>query len=128
MPFDPIAAAKRMRSQNRREEIEIERRATEAIEIARNLALDIGSQVFGVKRVVLFGSLAEGVPRRLDFDIDLAIEGGDIYLAMDVIEGCDIDVDLVDISRVAAHIRRRIDEKGIELFRNDGKGRSISHR
>ena len=121
MPFDPKAAADRVRSQNKREEIEIKNRANKATETARKLAIEIGARVADVKRVVLFGSLAEGMPRQLDFDIDLAIDGGDIYLAMDVTEGCEINVDLVDINRVSAHIRRRIDAKGIVLFRSDGR-------
>ena len=121
MPFDPKAAAARVRSRNRREEKEITNRAIKATEIARKLAMKIGAGDSGVKRVLLFGSLAEGMPRTLDFDIDLAIDGGDIYLAMDVTEGCEMKVDLVDINRVADHIRKRIETKAIELFRSDDR-------
>ena len=117
MPFNPEAAAARVRTRNKREEIEIKRRSTIAIEKARNIALEIGARDIEVKRVVLFGSLAEGVPRRLDFDIDLAIDGGDIYLAMDAADASEIRVDLLDMNRISEHIRARIAAKGIVLYR-----------
>ena len=72
-----------------------------------------------MKRVVLFGSLAEGVPRRLDFDIDLAMDGGDIYMAMDVAAASAIRVDLLDMNRVSEHMRARIAAKGIVLYRRE---------
>jgi predicted nucleotidyltransferase len=66
----------------------------------------------GIKKVILFGSLAESTVRSENFDIDLAVES-DRYLQMvSVALDSKFKVDLVELGAVPESIRRRILEKG----------------
>jgi hypothetical protein len=55
------------------------------------------------------------VARKKDFNIDLALNGGDVYKALDVTEGSPFDVDLVRLDRIPVHLRARIEARGIVL-------------
>ena len=72
-----------------------------------------------VRSVTLFGSVAAGNPRAVTFDIDLALEGGDLYRAMEVAESSSRSVDIVDIQRLPDHVRARIQETGAVLYRRN---------
>lgn len=62
-------------------------------------------------------SVLSAPPTRLDFDIDLALEGGDIYQAMDVAEGSEFPVDLVELRLLPPRMRERILAAGVVLVR-----------
>jgi predicted nucleotidyltransferase len=69
-----------------------------------------------VKKVILFGSLAEKTVRSENFDIDLAVES-DRYLEMvSVAMKSSFKVDLVEIAALPAHVRRRVLEKETILY------------
>jgi hypothetical protein len=82
-PFDPEPFAAGLRDINRREQQRIQRRADSARETARNLAHRIATEVPDVQSIYLFGSLLNDIPKNADFDIDLALDGGDVYAAME---------------------------------------------
>lgn len=115
MSFDPEPYAEGIRKRNQAEAEEIRERAAIAREEARRLAAAIRERDGGVRSVFLFGSLAEGEPRRLGFDIDLAIEGGDLYRALDIALESSFRVDLVDVGLLPADLAMRIRERGIRL-------------
>jgi predicted nucleotidyltransferase len=115
MKFDPGPFVDRTRAQNEEERKAIRARADAALQEARGLAARILRNDPEVRSVILFGSLAEGGPKRPDFDIDLALEGGDPYKAMDVTEDCAFDVDVAVLDRLPPHVRNRIGAKGIVL-------------
>ncbi len=117
MPFDPERYAAGLREANRRERERIGERATQAREEAARLARAITDADPEVQAVYLFGSLAEGDPRHLDFDIDLAIDGGDVYAAEAVTEQSAYAVDVVALDRVPAHVRERVEQHGRVLYR-----------
>jgi predicted nucleotidyltransferase len=75
---------------------------------------------FGVKRVILFGSLAHAGWFAPDSDVDLAVEGliGDDYwrawrLAEEVIG--DRSVDFIDMEAAGESLKRAIERYGVEL-------------
>jgi len=75
---------------------------------------------FGVRRVILFGSLARLSWFRSDSDVDLAVEGLKTKeywqawkLAEDII--ADRPVDFVEIESVSESLKRAIDRYGVEL-------------
>lgn len=68
-----------------------------------------------MRRIILFGSLCEDGPRRKGFDIDLAIDGGDVFKAMDAADDSPFKVDIVRLDRLPPHIRHRIETRGIVL-------------
>lgn len=117
MPFDPERYAAGLREANRREHAQIAVRAGHAREEAARLARSIADTDPTVQAVYLFGSLAEGEPRRLDFDIDLAIDGGDVYAAEAATEQSTFSVDVVALDRVPEHVRERIEHHGRLLYR-----------
>lgn len=94
-----------------------ERRREEAWEVARRAARLLVDE-FGVRRVVVFGSLAWG-RFRPDSDIDLAVEGlppdrffrADARLAWEL----PVPIDLKLLTGCTPSLRQRIEEEGVEL-------------
>ena len=115
MKFDPGPYAAHYRAENEEEKRKTLSRYDTALEEARRLARRIKETDSSVRRVILFGSMAEGVPRNPDFDIDIALDGGDAYRAMDVTDESPYEVDVVELALLPAHVRKRILEKGIVL-------------
>ena len=112
MGFDPERYATHHRESNRRERERIRESSRSALEAAREIADRIIRSDAGVKRVILFGSLAEGEPKNLDFDIDLALDGGDVYKAMEIAEEYPWKVDIADMRLIPDHVRARIEKSG----------------
>lgn len=83
-------------------------------------AADVLKQRFGVRRVVLFGSLAHRAWFASDTDVDLAVEGlhaQDYWQAWKVVEDVvgDRPVDMIEIERAKPSLRQSITRSGIEL-------------
>jgi predicted nucleotidyltransferase len=115
MNFDPVPYALGLRKLNELERQEIKKRTALAKTEANRLAAAIKAADQKIRAVYLFGSLAEGEPKHLDFDIDLALDGGDVYLAMDATTESTFDVDVVDLARLPIQIRETILRKGVRL-------------
>lgn len=97
------------------EQQEMDRLLTRARELAKIL-----KRQFGVRRVVLFGSLSRMSWFIPGSDVDLAVEGLDTRkfwqawkLAEDII--ADRPVDFVEIESVSDSLKRAIDRYGMEL-------------
>jgi len=110
--FDPKTYAERIKAENAAECERLRTRSLLALQEAERLSMMIRKSDPSVRNVILFGSLAEGVPRNPDFDIDLALDGGDVYKAMDVVDGSDFKVDLVDLRLLPEHVKKRVLEGG----------------
>ena len=115
MSFDPRPIAAHYRARNEAELQAIRERADAARKEAHRIALRIRQADPGVRAVILFGSLAEDGPRRLDFDIDLALDGGDVYKALDSTESSPFEVDVVRLDRLPEYVRERIRARGVFL-------------
>lgn len=75
---------------------------------------------FGVRRVVLFGSLAHAAWFAEDSDVDLAVDGlagKDYWEAWRTVEEIvgDRPVDLIDIETSSESLRQAIEKYGVEL-------------
>jgi len=97
-----------------------ERRTRERLLALVRQAADLLKDRFGVRRVVLFGSLADDVWFRVDSDVDLAVEGlsaEDYWDAWRLVEEVirERPVDLIEIERAGKALRRVIERYGIEL-------------
>ena len=101
-------------------EREARARAREAMIRARlGVVVSILVERFGARRVILFGSLAEGTSTPLS-DVDLAVEGlrGDWFEAWEAAEralGPGLRLDLLPVDRARPALRRAI-ERGEVLF------------
>jgi predicted nucleotidyltransferase len=84
---------------------------------AKRLSTEI-AKLDGVRRVIHFGSSASGRNFRLDSDIDLAIEGGDVLEAMKVAESSAFRVEIVDIAMVPEPLRELMLQEGIIIHAN----------
>lgn len=113
--FDAESYAAAWRKRNEEERKKIQEKAGQALEEARRLATRIGRES-GANRVVLFGSLAEGTVRTENFDIDLAVFGGRWAEAEKIAEESPFRVDILCYDDAPAHIQKRIDERGKQLF------------
>ncbi len=69
-----------------------------------------------LKRVVLFGSLAENTVRSENFDIDLSFEGREYYLCAAETLNSPFKNDLIDYNACISHIKEEIDTKGIVVY------------
>ena len=83
-------------------------------------AADLLKSRFGVRRVILFGSLARTEPFYAKSDVDLAVEGlnGDDYWeAWRMVEEiiADRPVDLVDVETATPSVLKAIQRYGIDL-------------
>lgn len=110
--FDPEIYAANIRKRNAEEIEAIKKRLALAKEEARMLSQKIYAQDSNVKTIYLFGSVATERVSSIDFDIDLAIEGGDIYKAMDMVESSNFKVDLVDFKKLPNRTQNLIKSTG----------------
>ena len=79
------------------------------------MANEIKANDENVRTVYLFGSVNRGDPSSLDFDIDLALDGGDVYLAMDITDKSEFKVDIVSLPLLPLLLRERIITTGLAL-------------
>lgn len=112
--LDRIVQAERKRNAEIRARILT--RLRHAREEARRLAHAIGESDPTIRRVVLFGSVATGRVRTLDFDIDLAIEGGDVLQAWRIADASSFAVDVVDLNDVSPGFRAVVEQRGEVLY------------
>jgi predicted nucleotidyltransferase len=103
------------REQNAREAEAIEARLQMARAEARGLARRLGSDP-AVRRVLFFGSASTGRRFRLDSDIDLAVEGGDILAHLGIVEKSAFPVDVIDIQALPEPYREGIEAEGELLY------------
>jgi len=114
--FDSKAAGRRINDENRLEDERIERRRIAARAEAGRLADAMRATDPGVKAIRGFGSTFEdGRPYRMDSDIDIAIEGGDLLSLEKIADASCFKVDLVDISDCDDGFSRMIKESGTSL-------------
>jgi predicted nucleotidyltransferase len=116
MPFDAEQYAHGLRRRNEQEAERIAAVANEARNEAREIAGAIARADPEVRAVYLFGSLAGEGPRNLHFDIDLAIDGGDVFVAEEAVEGSNRSVDVVALERLPVETAERIRRSGRLLF------------
>ncbi len=120
MSFDPAPFVRHYRKANALELRLIRARSRKAKKEALRLAGRIMAADAGVRRVLLYGSLAEEGPRRIGFDIDIALDGGDLFRALDAVDDSPFEVDIAILDRVPPHVRSRIEARGIVLAKRDG--------
>lgn len=114
MNFDVRPYIEYWNAKNRQERKTLVRRREEGLLEARRLAQTLRAEAL-VEKVVLFGSLAEGELANANFDIDLAIQGGDTQKAFRLAVSDVFRVDLVEYKELPLHVRLRIDAKGLTL-------------
>jgi predicted nucleotidyltransferase len=114
--FDVEAAARRINEANRKEDEMIATRRAAAQEEARRIAAELRARDPSIRSIWGFGSVFEAYrPFRMDSDIDLALEGGDIVRLFSTAEDSAFKVDLVDISGCEDEFARGIRERGTSL-------------
>jgi predicted nucleotidyltransferase len=115
--IDIRAAAERINAQNRRENAAIAARKLQADTEGRRLARLLGESDPQVRSVWGFGSVYEsGRPYRMDSDIDLAVEGGDHFAQLRLVETSTFPVDLVDLDSSGQTFAALVKERAIELY------------
>lgn len=97
-----------------------ERRTRERLLDRAREAAFLLKERFGVRRVILFGSLANEEWFRADSDVDVAVEGlapEDYWDAWRLVEDIiqERPVDFVEIERAGESLRKVIERYGIEL-------------
>lgn len=112
--LERIIQAERRRNADAR--ARIAKRLEHARVEARRLAHALVNGDPGIRRVLLFGSVATGRVRNETFDIDLAVEGGDIVKQVLIVEDSEFAVDVVDLERVSKPFRELVEKRGEVLY------------
>ncbi|MDP3177589.1 MAG: nucleotidyltransferase domain-containing protein [Spirochaetaceae bacterium] len=115
MIFDPAPYAAGIMRENERELARIRARLETSRAEAQRLSRAIKAADPAVRRVFLFGSAARGDACREGFDLDLAMDGGDVYKALDIVDSSEFEVDVVRLDLVPESLRKSIYATGIEL-------------
>lgn len=115
--YEAYVKAWRARLDKRRTLIEQQRQRH--LTLAKRIANELRTQL-GVRRVYVFGSLADGVGYDERSDIDLAVEGIPVdqqSVAWDIAESICLDtgLDFVFLEEASVELRRRVMERGVEL-------------
>lgn len=114
--FDIQQAADTLKNWTRAYYREAALKREKAREEAKMLARRLLESDPTLKTVWGFGSVfEESRPFRPDSDIDLAIEGGDIFAAFRLVEGSEFKVDVVDITDCHDEFAERIRAQGVVL-------------
>ena len=113
-----IVEAERVR--NRRAEVQRNERLARAREEAVRIAGELARIDAGVSEVWLFGSVATGRLGREQFDIDLAVRGGDVISLYARLPESEFDVDLVDLDAVSEGFCAMIKRRGQKLYGTNG--------
>ena len=109
--------AERIKAQRLRDEAGLARRVEQAHVEARRIALQFAEECSPpVRRVFLFGSLAEDRVRSLSFDIDLAAEGGDLLRCILIAEKSEFHVDVVALESLPEAMRAGVESHGVVLY------------
>ncbi len=114
--------ADRIRKNNDAYDAAAGRKREEALKEARRLAHAFAEAAPELRRAYLFGSLLPGREYRIDSDIDLAVEGGDMSNLMAIAESSQFDVDLVELSDLRETIADRVRAEGVVLYEKDSRG------
>ena len=109
--FDAESYASFWQNQNEAEKMRIEERIREALDEASRIAACLIHEA-EVEKVVLFGSLAESSVKDEQFDIDLAVWGGNWFRAQEIGEKSSFNVDIVEYENLPPHLKKRIDTRG----------------
>ena len=114
-----LAAA--INERNRKERAENKKKLSERITAARS-EIDRLIDLFqrtdpNLKKIVLFGSLARDAVKRLDFDIDLAVDSERYMDLLGIALDSDFKIDLIDLMTASAYIKRSIARDGVEVYR-----------
>jgi hypothetical protein len=113
---DPKIAAERLRRENGREAEALAARRLRAQQLGHHLAERLLAAYPMARKVWGFGSTFETWRSyRMKSDIDLAVEQGDILTLMRLVEGEEIEVDLVDLSSCHGSMAAFIRAQGIVL-------------
>jgi predicted nucleotidyltransferase len=117
---DPESLAKAYKKKNEREEARRQTIIAEKSKAARE-EVDRLVECFreidpGLKRLILFGSLAEKRVRREDSDIDLAFDGTKYIQCLSIALQSSFKVDLLDIKTARPGIRKEIEQYGEIVF------------
>jgi len=103
-------------ARNRIAKERLKSRVDEALTEAKRLATLFAEKDPSLRKVVLFGSLAEETVRSEEFDIYVAVVSEDIIRLINIAEESRFPVDVADLERLPEPIRRRIEERGKTLY------------
>ena len=91
----------------------------EALQEAHRLAYAFAEAEPELRRVRLFGSLLPGRNYRDDSDIDMAVEGGNIFSFIKIAEVSPCSVDVVDLAGLREGMADRVRNEGVVLYEKD---------
>jgi len=114
------ALAKAINERNERERVERERLISERIDAAHHeverLVDEFKRSDPDLRSVVLFGSLARGDVKRLNFDIDLAVRTERFMDLLGIAIDSTFKVDLIDLSTASPYIAESVERDGTVVF------------
>lgn len=114
--FDPAPYREGLRKRWLLKEKRIAERSEQAREFLHELVGAFREIDPGVRKIVLFGSLARGVPDRENFDIDVAVRTSKYLSLVAWALKQDWKIDVVDLDEVGGTSLNDVESKGITLY------------
>lgn len=118
-PFDPLPYREVLRKRAALERRRIIRRAARAKDFLPALVAAFRNIDPGIEKIVLFGSLARGTPRREGFDIDVAVRTKRYFALVSWAFKQEWKIDVVDIDELEGTSLEGIEAKGKTLYEKD---------
>lgn len=114
--FDPAPYREGLKRRRARYEQALEERIREAHAFLKELVEAFRTIDPDVQKIVLFGSLAWGKPKRLDFDIDVAVRSERYLKLVSWTLDQTWKIDLVDLDQVSGSVLEGLEETGVVLY------------
>ena len=114
--FDPAPYREGLRKRALRKRKLTAERAKRAKEFLPDLVAAFCSVDPKIEKIVLFGSLARGVPEREDFDIDIAVRTKRYFALVTWALKQEWKIDVVDLDELEGTSLNDVEEKGLTLF------------
>jgi len=118
--FDPVPFREGLRKRNARYRQALEYRIQEARAFLPTLVNAFLSIDPDIEKIVLFGSLARGEPRTLEFDIDLAVRSKKYLKLVSWTLDQKWKIDLVDLDELSDTLLADVEKTGVILYEKSG--------
>ncbi len=108
--------AKKIKKKSLEEEQQINKKIQKAYKEIIKLKKDFLKVDKNIKKIILFGSLAENNVRSFNFDIDIAVQSKKYYCLVGIALQSSFKVDVVDLDTVHENIKKNILKYGKTIY------------
>jgi predicted nucleotidyltransferase len=114
--FDPLPYRAGWKKRSR----EVQKRVEERFACAQKFLPELVRSFLAIdpelQKIILFGSLARGIPKREDFDIDIGVRSDRYFALVGWALRQEWKIDVVDLDSISESFLEDIESKGVVLY------------